>query len=175
MAELRVALLDFLEIGGPTMWPLFGVCLLMWTLIFERLAYFAFFHRRAVARCHARWQGRAERRSWHAERIRELWISRLSLEAGQGVGLIGTLVSICPLFGLLGTVLGMLDVFHVIAVAGGGNIRAMAAGISAAIVSTMAGLVAALSGLPFSVRLKRKAGKVRRQLADLLVTEETGA
>ena len=57
-----------------------------------------------------------------------------------------TLVALCPMLGLLGTVTGMIEVFDVMA-AGGGNTRGMAAGVSKATLPTMAGMVAAPLGL----------------------------
>lgn len=69
---------------------------------------------------------------------------------------IKTLVAICPMIGLLGTVTGMISVFDVMAVQGTSNARLMAAGISMATMPTMAGMVAALSGVFFSTRLDAK-------------------
>ncbi len=91
-------------------------------------------------------------------------------EAGlrRNVALIKTLVALCPLFGLLGTVYGMILVFDVMAVAGTGNARAMAAGVSQATVPTMAGMVAALSGVWFATHLEVTASNETERLEDLL-------
>ena len=67
--------------------------------------------------------------------------------------------------GLLGTVTGMIAVFDIMATMGTGNPRTMAAGISMATIPTMAGMVAALSGVFFSSRLEVK---VKREKADLV-------
>jgi biopolymer transport protein ExbB len=56
-------------------------------------------------------------------------------------------VTVCPLFGLMGTVTGMISVFDVMAFAGMGNPRLMASGVSKATIPTMAGMVGALSGI----------------------------
>ena len=168
MSELRINFLELIDLGGDILWPLFGICLVMWTLIVERFAYFALVYPRRVAETKEKWFQRSDRKSWRAHKIRDLWISELTLEAKRSTFMIKTLVALCPLLGLLGTVLGMLEVFHVISVAGSGNVRAMASGVSAATVSTMAGMVAALSGLFFSVRLTRWAEQVRRRLSDAL-------
>ena len=61
--------------------------------------------------------------------------------------MVETLVALCPLLGLLGTVTGMIAVFEVMAVTGGGNARSMASGVSMATIPTMAGMVGALSGV----------------------------
>jgi biopolymer transport protein ExbB len=80
-----------------------------------------------------------------------------------------TLVALCPLLGLLGTVTGMITVFQVMAAQGTGNARSMAAGVSMATVPTMAGMVGALSGVFLVTILTRTA---RRQIA-LLEDEMT--
>jgi biopolymer transport protein ExbB len=93
----------------------------------------------------------------------------VSLELKQNVGLIKALIAICPLLGLLGTVTGMITVFDVMTYSGGGNARAMAGGVSMATVPTMAGMVAALSGIAMSTYLLRKAGRERELITDHLV------
>ena len=82
--------------------------------------------------------------------------------------IIRTLVAMCPLIGLLGTVTGMITVFETMATQGTGNARLMAAGISMATIPTMAGMVAALSGLFVSSRLEAKAKMARESLVDSL-------
>ena len=57
---------------------------------------------------------------------------------------LGMLVVIAPLLGLLGTVTGMINVFHVITLSGTGDPRLMSGGISEALVTTMLGLSVAI-------------------------------
>jgi biopolymer transport protein ExbB len=166
-----ISFYEIVELGGIIMWPLFCVCLVMWTLILERFAYHWFAHRKVVEETLAAWHARRDKTSWSAGKIRALWISQVAAKARGATDLIPTLVAVCPLLGLLGTVLGMLEVFHSIAVSGSGNVRAMAAGVSEATVSTMAGLIAALSGMFFGIRLTRRADQERRRIDDLLVSE----
>ena len=80
-------------------------------------------------------------------------------------------VALCPLLGLLGTVTGMVEVFQVMAVNGTSNVRAMAAGVSKATVPTMAGMVAALSGLFFSFWLQRQYERERQLLGEHLTLD----
>ena len=84
--------------------------------------------------------------------------------ATKGLPMIQTLVALCPLLGLLGTVVGMITVFEAMAVSGSGNARAMAAGVSMATVPTMAGMVGALSGVFLVTVLTRTA---KRRIAFL--------
>ncbi|RMD68945.1 MAG: MotA/TolQ/ExbB proton channel family protein [Gammaproteobacteria bacterium] len=62
---------------------------------------------------------------------------------------LGTIAAITPLLGLLGTVLGMIDVFNVIAAKGVGDPRELAPGISKALITTAAGLSVAIPSLMF--------------------------
>ena len=60
---------------------------------------------------------------------------------------IGTVAAISPLLGLLGTVIGMIQVFSTISSQGLGNAPALAGGISQALITTAAGLVVAIPSL----------------------------
>lgn len=102
------------------------------------------------------WNAREDSSSWYAHRVREAWVSQAKHDLNSRMLIIKTLVAICPMIGLLGTVTGMIQVFDVMAVHGTSNARMMAAGISMATMPTMAGMVAALSGVFFSTRLDAK-------------------
>jgi len=78
----------------------------------------------------------------------------------QHLQLIAVLASVAPLLGLLGTVLGMIETFEVIALFGTGNAKAMAGGISVALVTTQAGLLVAVPGLLVSAALVRRARRL---------------
>ncbi len=56
----------------------------------------------------------------------------------------------------------------VLALSGTGNPRSMASGVSKATIPTMAGMVAALSGVAMATYLQRKASRERELLADNL-------
>ena len=87
------------------------------------------------------------------------------------LGALATIAAISPLLGLLGTVTGMIEVFEVMAISGSGNPRSMASGVSKATVPTMAGMVAALSGVAMSAYLENKARREREFIADELIIE----
>jgi biopolymer transport protein ExbB len=63
------------------------------------------------------------------------------------IGALGTIASLSPLMGLLGTVFGMIRTFNSITVEGIGNPAALAGGIAEALVSTAAGLTVAIPAL----------------------------
>jgi len=62
---------------------------------------------------------------------------------------LGTIASITPLLGLLGTVIGMIKVFAVITAQGVGDPAVLAGGISEALITTAAGLTVAIPSLMF--------------------------
>jgi len=69
---------------------------------------------------------------------------------------LGTIAAITPLLGLLGTVLGMVDVFSDIMLQGTGNTAVLAGGISKALITTAAGLSVAIPSVIFHRALARK-------------------
>ena len=81
------------------------------------------------------------------------------MELERYLNTLGTIASITPLLGLLGTVIGMIQVFTAITSVGVGNPAALAGGISQALITTAAGLSVAIPTLMF-YRFFR--GKVER-------------
>lgn len=171
LADSIEAIRDFMSLGGPVLKVIAITIFLMWVVIVERILYFRTSMNKMSREIHDQWESRPERRSWNAMQIRELMISRFSESTNRGINLIQTLVALCPLLGLLGTVTGMISVFQVMAVSGSGNVRAMAAGVSQATVPTMAGMVGALSGVLLVTILSRRAAREVGFLEDSLTMD----
>lgn len=68
-------------------------------------------------------------------------------ELDRFIGTLGTIASLSPLMGLLGTVLGMIRTFNAITTEGIGNPAALAGGIAEALITTAAGLTVAIPAL----------------------------
>jgi len=165
------AIRSFMELGGPILRWIAFIIFVMWVLIIERLVFFRSTMKAMSNEIHDSWESRAERRSWNAHMIRERLISQFSMATNAGIPMIQTLVALCPLMGLMGTVTGMIKVFEVMAVSGSGNVRAMAAGVSQATVPTMAGMVGALSGVLLVTLLVRRAAREVEFLEDSLTMD----
>jgi len=73
------------------------------------------------------------------------------------LSVLATIASICPSLGLLGTVVGMIKVFHVISIQGVGNPTALAGGISEALITTAAGLIVAIPTLVLHNYFRKRA------------------
>lgn len=73
---------------------------------------------------------------------------------------LGTIAAISPLLGLLGTVLGMIEVFNAVMLQGTGNTAVLAGGISMALITTAAGLTVAIPALFFHRFLSRRVDEL---------------
>ena len=149
--------------GGYTLWAILFASILLWILIAER--YWAHWKQLPALR----------ERLWR-EYSATPTVTSDSLRFRRVRALVGdlradALTAILPLLGLLGTVSGMIKVFDVITVFGTGNTRGMAAGISEALVTTMAGLFTALSGIYFVSDLESRAEVLARLFETDLIEE----
>ena len=160
---------DFVEMGGPVLRVIGGLVLFMWMLIIERMVFLQTGYKRLVKNAYTIWYNRSDHTSWKAHQIRTWLISTVLATADKRLALIQTCVALCPLLGLLGTVTGMIQVFEVMAISGSGNPRSMASGVSMATVPTMAGMVAALSGVAMGTYLQTRVAREREALSDNLV------
>jgi biopolymer transport protein ExbB len=165
------AIRDFMDLGGPVLRWIALTIFVMWVFIIERLVYFRTSMKSVADEIRQRWESRPERRSWNAHQIREAMISQFQMNTNRSIPMIQTLVALCPLLGLMGTVTGMIKVFEVMAQSGSGNVRAMAAGVSQATVPTMAGMVGALSGVLLVTLLSRRAAREVEFLEDSLTMD----
>lgn len=159
---------DFLLQGGEVLTAIMLVTMLLWALILERVYYYRYLYPSRRDEVIANWKKREDKDSWFAEKIRNSLIARLSGELSQNISVIKVIVALCPLLGLLGTVTGMIAVFDAMAATGTSNARLMASGISRATIPTMAGMVAALSGIYLGSLLERWARREKEKLIEQL-------
>jgi biopolymer transport protein ExbB len=183
---------EYLLPGGPVMIPLIFTSLWMWALIVERLFYFRRIAKddvnlkQAIEMLSARTLPQTSMglrtkivTSFLKERsgnkkldqsILDQYVMRERPYIRRFLSVIAVLAAVAPLFGLLGTVTGMMTTFDVIAVFGTGNAKAMAGGISEALITTQSGLLVAIPGLFMSVFLIRRADHLESSLDELLMT-----
>ena len=147
VTEAFNTLRDFMSAGGSVLWLIAILAAFMWAIILERIWYFNSGHQIYMSSLKAEWNSIEDHSTWKAEQIKEKLISQAKTEVNRYLPLVNTCVALAPLFGLIGTVTGMIEVFQVMAYTGGGDARSMAGGVSKATLPTMAGMTTALSGV----------------------------
>ena len=122
MARISTIIQAFND-GGPVMWPILVLSVLGMAIVFDRLFAFAAFFR-SKAR--------------HPDP--QAALNRLQ----RGFGLLSTIITAEPMLGILGTVTGIIQTFGAFKLSDSASPLAATAGIGEALVTTAAGLVAAL-------------------------------
>jgi len=174
--------------GGLVMVPILAVSLVMWVLIFNRVWFMRTLYVKNISRTRAgelvQLNKRPENRYKGANSllVREFLARRTHDRDLDGFILDETVMGLCasldrylaairvlsavaPLLGLLGTVVGMMHTFEVITVFGTGNARAMAAGISVALITTQTGLMVAIPGLYMAGWLTRRSRNLKNRIS----------
>jgi biopolymer transport protein TolQ len=94
--------------------------------------------------------------------------------AAGGLVWLSVIAVVAPLLGLLGTVLGVMDAFLGVATTGSANISSVAPGIAEALVTTAAGLIAAIPAAVaynyFAIRLDRFTGEMEGFASEFIGT-----
>ncbi len=176
--------LEHLKTGGWVMIPLIGVSVAMFYLIVRKYIDLRAFSKgdkkieEIIQRFHdpdlevAPWQKEIvdrflERRTFDQELDRSVIESLRIRQHGildRQTKMIVILASVAPLLGLLGTVGGMISTFAVISQYGTGNAKALASGISEALITTQTGLIVAVPGLFFANYLARQAQRHKERM-----------
>lgn len=194
--------IGFLLRGGPVMWPLFVCGVVSVAVMIERFLAIGAAVRnneilmariaellkagqsKAALEFCEQSPGRIAKvvagglRSTHLDHV---WIERSMEEMAlkelpalyDRLGILDTIVTLAPLLGLLGTVTGMINAFHVVGMAGAlASPTAITGGVSEALVATSAGLTIAIVTLPvynfLTERVKENVGEMELRAAQFL-------
>lgn len=185
---------DYLQRGGVIMLPLVAVSLVMWGMILYCLLQLLSLRGSANDRITAsqidQWSSteltsRSQSSTSATMQLLHIFCQRRTGDADldgyvvdelvtevngtleRGLTLIGVLAAVAPLLGLLGTVLGMINTFNTITLFGTGNARAMAGGISQALITTQTGLLIAIPGLYMRNFIQRRLQNVKHDVISL--------
>ena len=190
---------EYLRPGGVVMIPLILISVWMWALIVERALYFRRIDKDDVdikqavemisgsplpeisnglrARVVTSFLKERTGNNMLDRDILDQCAMREMSPLKRYLSVIAVLAAVAPLFGLLGTVTGMMTTFNVISLFGTGNAKAMAGGISVAMITTQAGLLVAIPGLLMSNRLRRSSDQLKNvvdESAALMLRHITG-
>ena len=86
------------------------------------------------------------------------------LRVEKGTGIIATVVALAPMLGLLGTVWGVLDAFAEMGSAGSASLATIAPSISAALVTTVVGLLIAIPGVICSNYIQQRIRNIESDM-----------
>ena len=111
--NLQSILFEFLEKGGGVVLLIAFLILIMWFFIFERIWYFQFIHPSVERDTIEEWSNVKIHKSWEGHMIRNMLISKAEQQIKNNIKFIRVCVALAPLFGLLGTIIGMIEVFHI--------------------------------------------------------------
>lgn len=133
--------------GGWVVYTLMIASLIMWATIIDRWWYYKRVLPAEAAAALSVWRSRPEHKSWYARAIRQMMISRLNANMTANMQILRVSVPLCPLLGLVGTVVGMLEVFDSMSLLGNADAKSMASGVSHAMIATLSGLAVSVTGL----------------------------
>ena len=84
------SIVSFAGQGGVTIWVLLLVCVLQWSLIVERIWFFAVSFRHRERELLSDWRLRQDHRSWRAIKIRDQLVAQVGLELTSFLPLLKT-------------------------------------------------------------------------------------
>ena len=148
------------------MWLIALMALVLWMLIFERLWYVSSGFDTDVQYSIHQWIKNKDEHLGAEQAFRLLLASDLVYKLEERLRLIKSLIALCPLLGLLGTVSGMITVFDVIAFTSMADIKLLANGVSQATIPTMSSMVIAISGIFALWFLQKKINSSKQMISD---------
>ena len=188
MIDFFYHITHYIRSGGVIMIPILLISFIMWILIFNRVIFIKKLYAKNISREKT---GKLVTQNLWPEKqcqgvnsllVREFLLNRsfnkkldnfildeavlkITASMDKYLSTITVLSAIAPLLGLLGTVIGMMHTFNAITVFGTGNIKAMAGGISVALITTQTGLMVSIPGLYMSGWLNRRAQNLKIKTA----------
>lgn len=188
MQDIIWSIFEYILKGGVVMIPLLVLSIFMWMLIIERIIFFKELYSDDISRKEAikilsnkvnnlQKKGltalvikeiqKRKRNSYIRSSIIDEAIVHIIHKLDAHLELINVMAKVAPLLGLLGTTIGMIKAFYVIAIFGTGNVKALASGISEALITTQTGLFVAIPGIYMSNFLNQRAKRLKEKTAEI--------
>ena len=153
---------NFLYQGGPVVLILFFISIYLFVLIFAKFKHL-FFDMHSIQDEYKENLANIKNDNLYLLNITSLKSDYKSI-VKKDFYIIQTLIALCPILGLLGTVTGMIEVFDVVSFFGTGNARALASGITKATLPTMTGMAISIVGLLTFTVLNSKSQSIISEL-----------
>ena len=196
-------MLELFENGGPVMYPLLLCSIIVMTVIIERIIYWVTLDTRrdqslvddVLELCRVGdWESVREKASGSKDYIIRILVSGILhrefsmskamestaadeiKEMKRFMGILDTMITVAPLLGIFGTVIGIITSFEVLGTTGIEHPRAVTAGIAQALITTATGLgIAILSVFPynyFNSRVENAASLIEKYATSLEIVYE---
>lgn len=175
---VRITMLELFENGGPVMYPLLLCSIIVMTVIVERIIFWVILDARrdqllvddVLELCRiGDWESVRKKTSGSKDYILRILVSGILhkefsmskamestaadeiKEMRRFMGVLDTMITVAPLLGIFGTVLGIISSFEILGTTGIEHPQAVTAGIAQALITTAAGLgIAILSVFPYN-------------------------
>ncbi len=186
-------MLEFLQKGGPLVWPILGCSVIALAVFLERLWFLRLSnvnprslmieliellrqkkesdaiilckkHRAACSEIVLPLLRAKDRRRSTLKELLQDAVARQALLFERYVDVLSTITSVSPLLGLLGTVVGLLEVFREIEASGHPEIARLSGGIYVAMITTVLGLTVAIPSL---IAYKYVSSRIDSSLAEI--------
>jgi biopolymer transport protein ExbB len=169
---------ELIQKGGPVMYPLLACSVCVLTIIIERALFWIILNRRHNSRLinevlencrEGDWELVKKKtigskdyairvlvsgivhRKFSMTKAMEVAAIQEIVKMRRGIGVLDTMITVAPLLGILGTVIGIILSFDMLATEGIDNPQAVTGGIAQALITTAAGLsIAILAVIPFN-------------------------
>lgn len=153
-------IVNFLDRGGAPLWLIALLFLLLWFAVIKQ----SFFYLVDYAVFRSDLINKSSKKFSKA-----MLINYAKKQFFKSTNIIKLIIRTAPLLGLLGTVMGMIEVFETLSFYGTGDPKLMSDGIAKATLPTMAGMVVAIVGLFFASLFATIGNKRLAKLKEELV------
>ena len=196
-------MIDFIVKGGPIMYPLLACSFISLTVIIERALFWVREDIRTDRRLEedvlelcreGNWDGVRRKVAGSLDHVVRIMVSGIlhrefsmtkAMESAaaeelarmrKNLSVLDTMITVAPLLGILGTVIGIINSFEILGSSGIDHPQAVTGGIAQALITTAAGLsIAILSVLPFNYfngRVEKAASSIEIYATSLEIVYE---
>jgi len=171
----------WIEKGGPLMWPLLALSVIAIAITVERFLFWRREGRSPLSELLDRMPTNgagAEVSSEDAASVTSMFLDREQRRMERGMPILDTVITVAPLLGILGTVLGIIDSLELLSLTATPDPLAVSGGVAQALFTTATGLAIAIAAiLPYNYfrsRVRDRLGSLEHEIIGRGLSEEAG-
>ena len=171
MFEFYTVILSLFDSGGVVLYPLFLLTFMLWVLLLERYIYFYFYAGKFKKYLIMEYINTKDCFGTYQIYIKNHLIMQYKEALLSNSNLVKVLYALAPLLGLLGTVIGMMEIFDIMAIVGNSSARSLSNGVAMATIPTLCGMVIAIGSILF---IKRYENMVQNEILNMFESTKYG-